>query len=662
MIHRKRLTLLAALAFGSGATLIGRAGLLQVMTDERLEKLANRQFQSRMLVKPRRGMILDRVGEPLAINVATHSLAANPSKIPDRRIAAKRVSQALGVDANLMQKRMKSGKEFLWIKRDLGEVKLSQLRKWGLSGTGTELDEAFWLVREEKRVYPHGGVAAQVLGTTNVDGEGIEGVEQWKNSEMRGTIASVRAVRDALGRPAFLDVADAKESKDGVPVRLTLDASLQFGAEQLVKDAVLKTRSRSGLALVMDARSGEILVMSQYPVFDPNRRSEASEHRRNRAVTDGFEPGSTLKAFLLASAVSGKWKLSDRIWGGRGEVVIQGKRIGEAEAHEKFEWLSLEQMIEVSSNVVAAKLALDVGSDRFIPFLRELGLGTRSGLGFPGEITGRIPTEQGMKPLSLANIGFGQGLVVTPLQMLRAYAAIANGGILPEPRLFTEEAKDVKNGKPIPPKRVFSPLVAEMVTRALRAVVEKGTGGKAALEGYVVAGKTGTAQVVDPRTRQYSRSHYIASFAGFPVLSDAKPLPVIYTWLDGPQGVYYASETAAPLFKEVLALVVNRFGIPATAPTRLAAEPPRKPEVSEPPPVLAEEKPMGPAPASGFEENGSSWRVPSLVGLTPREALRVMEGKPIEPRLTGFGLVRSQFPTAGSLINEGQTLSLQLGD
>jgi membrane peptidoglycan carboxypeptidase len=299
--------------------------------------------------------------------------------------------------------------------------------------------------------------------------------------------------------------------------------------------------------------------------------------------------------------------------------------------------------------------------DQFIGF----GFGEKTGIDLPAEIGGITGNLKSNREVEYANISFGQGIAVTPIGMIRAMSALANGGKIIEPRVVDSIEYQDGSRKEIPlkeVKQVIKPETSAEITRMMINVFDNYFNGAKKLEHYSIAGKTGTAQVVDPRTRQYSRSHYIASFAGFPVLADAKPLPVIYTWLDGPQGVYYASETAAPLFKEVLALVVNRFGIPATAPTQLAAEPPRKPVVSEPPPVLAEEKPMGPAPASGFEENGSSWRVPSLVGLTPREALRVMEGKPIEPRLTGFGLVRSQFPAAGSLINEGQTLSLQLGD
>ena len=249
-------------------------------------------------------------------------------------------------------------------------------------------------------------------------------------------------------------------------------------------------------------KAEKILALANEPGFNPNSKLGSLDRRRNRAITDGFEPGSTLKAILLVSALSHGWKLTDELWGEKGSFVVQGHRISESEAHEKFEWLTLQEMIKVSSNVVAAKLALKVGSEFYQKTLRSFGFGTKTGVGFPGEMAGKLPPEKKWSPLSLANVGFGQGLLVTPLQMIRAYAALANGGWLVQPRIVLP----APGASVLSRTRILSPRIARDVIQALERVTEEGgTGRKAAVIGYRIAGKTGTAQMVDPATKKYSK-------------------------------------------------------------------------------------------------------------------------------------------------------------
>jgi cell division protein FtsI (penicillin-binding protein 3) len=636
--------------------LVGRAFSIQILRDDRLEQMARKQFRGKVLLSPRRGAILDRNGEALAVNIETQSLAANPAKLRKRKDILRLLGKSLNLQIDKILSKTRDKKGFAWIKRHLSEQELNLLKKFQIIAADGDLVEGLWLVRESKRVYPHHDLAAHVLGSTNVDSEGTEGVELWRDSQLKGSVVAVNTTRDALGRATFLDATAAGTVRDGTPVRLTLDSSLQYAVEQELKFSIARTGSRAGSVIVMNATNGEILAVANEPTFDPNFRLAPVESRRNRALTDGYEPGSTLKPVLLASALSGGMKLSDQIWGGQGSFKVQGKTISEAESHEKFEWITLKKMIQVSSNVVSAKLALKLGAETYSKTLQQMGFGQRTGTGFPGEIAGKMPAGKSWQPLTLANVGFGQGVLVTPLQMARAYATFLNGGWLVQPTLIQSET-----GQGEPPRRVLSQAVAEQVQQALSSVTsEGGTGEKARLEGYSVAGKTGTSQTVEPGTRKYSKTRYISSFIGF--ARGVEPRLVIYAALDGPRGVYYASETAAPLFQRVLQSVVTRFSIPADSPLA-----PSAPEGARSAPILAQVRKRDPltwegaAPAAGGESAlPSLFRMPSLVGFTAREALRALQGHPVEVEIRGEGLVKSQFPAAGNAIAGRTQVQLQL--
>ncbi len=660
------MTLLMIGSFFMGGLVLGRAVAIQLIQDSRIESLARRQFQSKVLLRPRRGSILDRNSEPLAVNIETQSLAANPSKIINKKTLANLLSKVTDIPHSKILEKLGEKKEFVWIKRHLSDNELLKLKKWRILDTVGNLVSGLWIVKESKRVYPHAELASHVLGDVNVDSEGLEGVELWANERLQGKVVSVNAIKDALGRPTFIDAVAANFVKDGDPVSLTLDASLQFAVEEDLRNSVIKANARGGSVIVMNAVTGEILAMANEPTFNPNDKSAANSKRRNRSLTDGYEPGSTLKAVLLASALSHGWKLSDRVWGERGSFLLQGKLISEAEIHEQFEWLSLKQVIQLSSNIGAAKLALRVGADLYSNTLRNFGFGIKTGTGFPGEISGRLLPRKSWQPLSLATIGFGQGILVTPMQMLRAYAVFANGGWLVQPVLLKTP---IKGFSPEPPRKVLSKKVCDSVVESLRSVTEgNGTGLNAKLEGYQIAGKTGTAQVVDSVTGKYSHSHYIASFIGFATGVDQKF--VIFTSIDEPKGVYYASETAAPLFKEVLNAVVNRFSIPSTEKKALVVAQSSKngtghallqPLLQKDELSISYAKPIESLKWHGTSADGMfQWQMPSLKKLTLREALRVLQGHPFHLEAHGTGIIRSQIPEAGQVIEDGATVRLQL--
>ncbi len=628
-----------------------RAVYIQIIGDPRLEKMAKRQFGSKVLVSARRGVITDRNGEPLAVNTEISSLAANPNKIQNRKTVAKLLSKSLGVPYDKLLARLKEKRDFIWIKRRIPDTQIAQFKKWGIMDHSDELIPGLWLVKENYRKYPHQDLAAPVLGSTNIDSEGVEGVELWQNKRLQGKVIAMSSVQDALGRPTLYDSSAVKEAKDGETIQLTLDASLQFSVEEALKNSIEKTKARSGAVIVMDAVSGDLLAIAHTP----------GEQKRNRVVVDGYEPGSTMKPLLLASALSHGWKITDRLHGEHGSFKVQGKRISEAESHEKFEWIDLKKMIEVSSNVVAAKLAMRLGSDHYISALRTFGLGAKTGLGFPGELAGWLPgTQKSWTPLTLANVGFGQGIMVTPIQMIRSYAALANGGYLVAPRLIKNEAKDQETPAP---KRILSGEVASQVVSAMVAVTEKGSGIKAALEGYTIAGKTGTAQTVDSKTKKYSRNRYIASFIGFPV--GVEPKIVVFTMLDEPKNIYYASETAAPLFREVMNAVVTRFGIPSTRPSENKLAQAMKPKTDRVkttqahPVSVAPEKLEAITPGADGKVN---WVMPNLQGLTLREALNALKGSHFDMQVHGNGLIKKQWPEIGHKLSEGDRIELRLSD
>ncbi len=650
----RRIRSVAMICIVLAGSILFRASVVQILGDARLEQMAKRQFQSRMLIRPARGSILDRNGEPLAINLEGRSLAVNATKVENPRSLSRLLAKALDLPALKLLPKLKANKEFLWIKRHLSEQDFQQLKKWHLVDRDGAATSGLLLVKESKRVYPHGELAGHILGDVNVDSDGVEGIELWKNERMRGKVLSVSAIKDALGRPTFLDSASLKnvqEAKDGEPVTLTLDASLQFSVEQELRAAVNKHNAKGGSVIVMNAMTGEILAMANQPAFNPNDKSVAPDRRRNRVFTDGYEPGSTLKPLLVATALSHGWKLTDQIWGEMGKgLKIQGRKISEAESHEKFGWLNLNRLIQVSSNVGAAKLALKVGADSYFGTLKALDFGTKSGSGFPGEISGMLPARKSWQPLTLANIGFGQGILVTPIQMVRAYATFLNGGWLVQPKMIQDEV-----GAPVEqPKRVFTEKVAaQMIENLEGPLKEGGTAPKANLPGYRVVGKTGTAQKVDSHTHAYSKSKYVASFIGMPI--HVEPKIVIFASVDEPRGAYYASETAAPLFREVLNAVANRFSMPTRGDFKIAQTPGSdRVSTSSAHPVDIKQIPaFSPgAPLSPL--------MPSLKGLTAREVLRVLEGRKIHLELRGVGRVLTQNPLENSSLSDGETVRVQL--
>ena len=656
---RLRLSIVITVFGAISVGMLGRSTYLQIWGDPKLENLARRQFQSHVMMNPRRGLITDRTGEPLAINLETSSLAGSPAKILKSGSTLHLLARALGVPASTLRKRLDPKKSFAWFERRVSEDRIEHFKKARIILPTGEMPEGLWLVKEMKRVYPHGNLASSILGTVNIDQNGIEGVELWKNSILRGQSASFDAYRDALGRPALIQASEQNKIKDGDNVELSIDSSLQFSVEEALQNSMDKTRAQSGLVIVMDSSNGEILALAQ---------SSANGNRgvkKVMAVTDGYEPGSTMKPLLLASALNkGAVKITDSLFGHYGKFKLQGRTISEAESHEKYGYVNMKKMVEVSSNIVAAELALKMGADRFLNSLKELGFGSKTGTQLPGEIGGWVPSPaqaKTVRPLTLATMGFGQSILVTPMQMLRAYASLSNGGYLVEPTLLKRKENEVLKRIPI-----LKPEAVKDATSALIQVTEgeKGTGKKARVEGYRIAGKTGTAQTVDPKTKRYSSSRYIASFIGFPV--GVKQPVTVLAFFDNPKGIYYGGETAAPLFSQVLQSVTSRFSIPSTEKMEVPAEltaAPSKPDKEQVEMVQSSAEPVvtsAQSMASIKEVNIDHPVMPSVVGLTPQEAIRAL--RPFSPsvQIHGFGVIRKQLPESGAILQPNVKVSLYL--
>ncbi len=654
---RIRLSLVIAVFALISIGMLVRSTWLQIIHDPKLETLARRQFQSKILMKPRRGLILDRTGEPLAINLETSSLAGNPQKILKLRATEHLLAHALGISPASLKKRLDPKKAFIWFERHVSDERLEHFRKAGIIQPSGDMPDGLWIVKEMKRVYPHNDLATSLIGTVNVDTDGIEGVELWKNTDLRGKSASIDAFKDALGRPTQMTSSKDAKMQDGEEVTLSIDSSLQYSVEEALNESLEKTNSDSGMVVVMDSSNGEILALAQAP----SRRGV----KKVTAITDGYEPGSTMKPLMMASAINkGILKANDQLFGHYGKLKLQGRVISEAEAHEKFGMITLKKMIEVSSNVVAAELALKIGAERALASLKELGFGSRTGVGFPGEISGWMPgNAKSIRPLTLATMGFGQSVMVTPLQMLKAYASIANGGYLVDPTLLKRKEKES-----ITKTIIFKPNTIKDVTEALIGVTEgeNGTGHKARVEGYRIAGKTGTAQTVDSKTHRYSTSRHIASFIGFPV--GVKQPIVVLTLLDHPRGIYYAGETAAPLFSKVIKQAVSRFSIPTTE----AVHVPLVESTPTPTPKREESQVIQIAQSSAEitdhsietikEVNLDHPIMPSLTGLTPQEAMRALKPFMPEVQIHGFGLIKKQLPESGSEISSHIKVSLYLDE
>lgn len=548
----RRIVLLAGLFVTLFAVALGRAVWLQAVKGPELAAMALRQHRETIVVPAARGTIFDRNGEPLAIGEQATTVYANPRQVDRPRDLTLAAGKALGVDPGVVYPLLVDrARGFVYVARKADPLEAEELEKLGFAGLG--------FYPEELRTYPQGPVAAQVLGFAGLDNKGLEGLERSLESVLAGRPGSQTVVKDPFGRA--LDVVSTKPETPGKNVRLTIDHQIQANAEAVLQETVRRWGARAASAIVMDPHSGSVLAMAVAPRFNANRfPTTRPDRRRNRAITDTYEPGSTFKLVTVAAALqegivgpSTSFRLAPKIQ--VSDRVIR-------EAHSRgTQRMSVRQIVEFSSNIGTITIAQRLGEGRLASWIDRFGFGEPTGIDFPGESAGfALPLDR-WSGSTIGTVPIGHGIAVTPIQMARAYAAIANGGLLVRPHLVERiDGQPVARTKK---RRVVSRAVSEQMLSMLRGVVLEGTGTNAAIPGYTVAGKTGTAAKIEPNGR-YSTSRYVASFVG--LVPAVKPRLVIMVMVDEPRGNFYGGVVAAPAFREIARFNVQHLEVPPDAP------------------------------------------------------------------------------------------------
>ena len=518
----------------------GRAVWLQAVHAQPLARLAKGQQQATIELPAARGSILDRNGVDLAIGKQAITVYANPRHIADPRATAIAAGRALRIDANrLYAKLADRSRGFVYLVRKADPKRAQALRSLELTGIG--------FYPEERRVYPKGTVASHVLGFAGLDNRGLAGLELALDRTLSGRNGSRTVVRDPFGRT--LEVLSSVPAHEGRSVRLTLDNTLQANAESVLLRTVRRWGAKAATALVLDPRTGEVLAMAAEPGFDANRFPRTSRDvQRNRAVTDTFEPGSTLKVVTVAGALSEGLVTPSTPFSLAPTIQVADRVIHEAH-RDWTERMTVAEILSRSSNVGTITLAEQLGRERLERWIARFGFGRKTGIDFPGEISGILPSY--WSGSTIGTLPIGHGIAVTPMQMAAAYGAVANGGVWLRPRLVAD--------RPIKRRRVVSKHVADQLMSMLRDVVIEGTGQEAEVEGYQVAGKTGTAAKPDP-SGGYSTSRYVASFVG--VVPASAPRLVVLVTVDEPHGAIWGGIVAAPAFQQIARFALQYLEIP----------------------------------------------------------------------------------------------------
>lgn len=621
-----------------------RAFYLQVIKKEQLAKLAEQQHQKSVPLTPGRGAIYDRNNAPMAVSIEMDSCYAEPRNIDNVAETAAKLAPLLEIPREQLERKLAGGKGFVWLQRRISPDQAQKIQALKLDGIG--------FVKESKRFYPNAEMAGHVIGFTGLDPSGLEGIELKYDATILGSVGYLVTERDALGRDIAMKgtVSKAmkgtfvKEASKGHNVALTLDKNIQYIAEKELAAAVEASRAKGGIALVMEPQTGRVLAMANYPFFNPNSYSNyPAALLRNKCITDSFEPGSTFKVFLVSAALDDKViSPNDGFNCEGGSYAIGGRIIHDT---HKYGRLSVAEVLKYSSNIGAAKIGSRLGQEKLYRYLRGFGFGTRSGVDLPGEASGYLRDRSQWFAVDLAAISFGQGVSATAIQLVAAVSAVANGGTLMKPylveRISDENGNVLQQFSPQVRQRVVSPEVARTVARMMEGVtVEGGTGMSAAVEGYRVAGKTGTAQKVDPITRGYSVDKRTASFIGFIPADD--PKLTILVVIDEPKTSPYGGVVAAPAFKAIAQQSLCYLKVPPAKGAKAGNEAVQVKKEPEPDPVAAAE--------GDFDEGDEGMVMADFRGQSMRQVLRIMEKRGLNVKLIGSGRAVEQNPPPGHRI------------
>ncbi|UQZ88697.1 penicillin-binding protein [Deltaproteobacteria bacterium Smac51] len=682
-----KLCLVGAAFVVAFAGVMYKAFTLQVVDQPMLVEKARQEVERHLNLGAVRGEIFDAGGERLAASVAVPSLYIDASVMKDKSGAARLLSEAVeGLDFETVAEKIESGRKFVWLKRRISSEEAEAVRNLNLPGVG--------LSKEYRRTYPNGGMAAHLLGFVGVDGQGLEGLELAMDDQLRAKQERLKVKRDNLGRIMVDNVNGELEQSQGASIVLTLDRRIQYITEKALSNAVETYGAKSGMALVMRPKTGAVVAAAVWPNFDPNDyQSAPNASRRNRILTDTFEPGSTFKVFVVAAALEENVVNPETvIYCENGAFRVASHTVRDTSSHGD---LTLSQVIKHSSNIGSLKVGAILGNDLLYNYLTRFSFGEKTGLNhLPGEAGGVLRQPKQWHQVDAANIAFGQGLSVTTLQMTMAMCALANDGILMRPyivdRVLDDEGRIIQKHEPQIIRQVVSPLTARQVSAMLRMAVQKGgTATRAEVAGYPVAGKTGTAQKVVRGGKTYAAGKYVASFLGFAPYHD--PQLCVMVVLDEPQNGYYGGTVATPAFKEIVENSLPLLDIPPTegkgdpvwpllqknsggAPGVVAANQPtnfirvklkkgdrgaKGPITFEAAPstdgemTLEHLEPIFAARPSGPVLNPGV--MPDLSGLTMREVVEAMSEYSMELEYLGSGHVAGQNPSPGTAVASGQS-------
>lgn len=664
---KPRIVLVGTILLVAFGLMILRVGKLTILDRRELASRAQRQYVERIRTVESRGEILDREGVVLATTIAVPSIFASPRQHPIGAAERSALAAALQMPLDRLARQLDKDRGFVWLARGVSEEVADDVAALGLTGVGQ--------VREGRRLYPHRSLAAHVIGTADRDLRGVEGIEKRYDRWMRGEELVFRVERDGLGRLLFSrGVEDGLEAPattagvedDGLPVApratlsLSIDATLQSIVERELALGVENAQADAGVAIMLDPWTGAILALANVPTYDPNQPGP-NDTRRNRALADRFEPGSTFKAFLAAAAVEERTLGTDE----RIDCENGRYRIGRWTIHDHHPYglLTLPDVIKHSSNIGVSKIAARMGRDRFGDYVSRFGFGHKTGIDLPGEVEGTVRPVGRWADIDLATCSFGQGIAVTPIQITAAFAAIANGGKLVSPYLLERavspsndvlfERNEIEQVAAAP--AVVSRGSADAVVEMLERVVEEqgGTGGKARVAGVTIAGKTGTAQKV--ANGRYSKER-LASFIGFAPSRD--PAFVLLVMIDNPRKATYGGIVAAPVFSQISAQALDRLGrrpvsageeaLPVKAGVRTAqAAKAQKVALGGAGPIEPQEVATGPAFATE-PTIAPTEALPSFIGLSLRAARRRAAVEGLALMVRGSGFVKSQEPAAGT--------------
>lgn len=668
------------MAVGLGAIVSG-AYRVEVEDGKDWYDLAERQRQRRLHITPKRGTIYDRNGAPLAESVEVPSVSLDAVEmlrgIEDRYVPmriqqyAERIAQALAMPVEEVAEKIGRRRRFAWLKRRISEQEVEALRALGDRAQRHPI-RGLVIEGEGRRFYPNRELAGPLLGFVAPDGEGKEGIELSLEHELRGKASEVRGLRDRSGRLIFSDGIEDEQALAGHNVHLTIDKAIQFTAERELQAAMKTYEALGGSIVVVDPASGEVLAMASAPGYNPNDYSASDpDARRNRCVVDRFEPGSTMKVFTMAAALAAKSvSPTATLYCEEGNMAIDNVVIHDT---HPAKWLTPTQLLSLSSNIGMAKIGLGLGEPRLYEGLRRFGFGDPTGVLLPGESAGVLrPRGRPWVSVETASASFGQGISVTTLQLAMAMAAVANNGRLMEPvllrRVTDSTGMPLSEASPRVRRDVVPAHVARMVSEMLVAVTEgEGTGVEAAIPGFRVAGKTGTAQKIDSATGRYTDTHYVASFVGF--VPAERPRLAIAVVLDEPMGgMYGGGSVAAPVFRRVGEMALRYLGV-----TPRGSTPMKLSEIAEQAggdlaestyQVLGQGRAGAPAPPPSAAVTpsaplkGGEVRVPDLTGLPAREAVRSIVALGLAASLEGTGRIARQEPPPGSVLSKGDTIKL----